>query len=280
MKIRHIWFVILWGIPGSCKSLEQASMSYDFIKDYKKNERVYKGLKPRILFTNQRLNKDLICKKLKLSSEWFDLHYRYWRRPEEWRYCDRKDCWLTAKEGVLHDIHDIDLIVDEGALLFPAKDWDLIPGWMLEFLKEHRHRGIRIRMLTQAYEDILVYARRSAKITLFLEKSRFASRDISASLPPVRYIWGFYTVQRISPMLLGNDPRSVLNMKLSPEEMFERYKKAGLVGGKQLHWISRFKTQLYDTTEKVERYEVKREIEHIQVACTHEGVIMFIKRIN
>lgn len=267
------WFIIIWGTPGSGKSLEQARMSYNFLRQYKRTEKKYPKLTHRILVTNQTLNLPFIQKHLKVSDLWMKEHYLFWHQPEQFRYCSRAECARKKTHGELHDLHDVDLIIDEGALLFPADGWSDTPMWMRELLKEHRHNGVRVRMLTQDYADIVIHARRCAKQTYYMEKHWFASRDIAASLPPVPFVYGWYTKQRVDPLLIGNDPKSMLSMKLSPDKVVEQYSQAGLLGWRRYHWISSFKISLYDTTQKVEHFEIVREIEHIEVDCKRPGCV-------
>lgn len=263
------WFILIFAPPGNGKSLEQANLSYKIFKQYKRIEKIYPKLPHRVLLTNQKLNAEYICKKLKVSVEWWIEHYRYWEQPDEIRYCPRKNCFKG--EGV-HKNHDVDLFCDEGSTLFPATAkgaTDDMPLWMKKFISQHRHNGIRIVLLTQDFMGINITARRCLWDSFYMHKVT-GSRDISATLPPVNFIWGWYSKQRISPDLMKSDSNAVLiDLKMAGEEKKKALEDLKLVGVPSLHWIGRHKCKLYDTQQDVAEIEIKREIEHIEVRCKH-----------
>lgn len=263
------WFIIIFAPPGNGKSLEQARLSYQILREYQYIEHQYPNLKHRYLFTNQILNKSYICKKLKLTSEWYDAHVLFWEQPNQLRYCPIKNCW----KGVgLHKLHDCDLSCDEGATLFPATskgNTDDMPLWMKKLIAQHRHNGIRIILLTQDFMGINISARRCVWDAYYMHKI-IGSRDISATLPPPKFIWGWYTKQKISPDLIKADSNSVIiDIQMAGEEKKKALKDLKLIGHKSIFWIGKHKCSLYDTTQDVKEMEIKREIEHIEVKCLH-----------
>lgn len=267
--LKSKWFILIFAPPGNGKSLEQANLSYKVLRQYKRVEKKFPELPHRILMTNQRLNKAYIIKKLKLTEEWWNEHYLYWEQPEQIRYCLRQNCFKT--QGV-HKAHDIDLFCDEGSTLFPATAkgaTDDMPLWMKKYIAQHRHNGIRIVLLTQDFMGINITARRCLWDSYYMHKV-IGSRDISATLPPVKFIWGIYEKQRISPELMRSDSNSILvELKMADEKKKKALNELKLVGIPSIHWIGRHKCNLYDTTQDVAEIEIKREIEHIEVKCKH-----------
>lgn len=272
------WFIIIFAPPGHGKSIEQAKLAYKLIREYYKLEKKYPKLPHRYLLTNQPLSQKIKFKFLKrwrkenLFVEAFNNgHLRFWNQPEELRYCPIMNCW---KDKLPHPIHDCDLFCDEGATLFPATGkgtTDDMPIWMKTLISQHRHRSIRIVLLTQDFMGINITARRCCWEALVMEK-RFGSRDPSPSLPPVKWIWGIYTTRKIDPDLARRDAAEIkLIIKADSKKGSEDERKEAmrLIGMARPHWISRFKCSLYDTLGDVRELQIKREIEHIEVPCSH-----------
>jgi len=271
-QVLPYWFVLIFAPPGNGKSLEQARLSDKVFTEYHRMEKRYPTLPHRILMSNQRLNE-----KLTHTEGHEHGHYMYWEAPEELRYCPRKDCW---KGALTHINHDVDIFVDEGSTLFPADDWASTPIWLRKLWAQHRHNGIRIVMLTQDFQAIDINCRRMLWQAYYMKKV-IGSRDISATLPPLvpwtitnflnpwkSVVWGVYTKRRFDPIVMKNDPLSMLTLQLS-EKKNEDMQKLRLVGSAELHLITWFKVSLYDTTQNVKEVEPIREIDHIQVACKH-----------
>lgn len=272
------WFIIIFAPPGNGKSLEQARLSYRLIKEYYHIEKKYPNLPPRFLYTNQLLASHIEFRFPKLGRKdphIFERAYsegklRYWEHPEQLRYCPVKDCW---KDKGTHPLHDCDLFCDEGATLFPATAkgaHDDMPLWLKKLITQHRHNGIRIVLLTQDFMGINITTRRCVWEAWLMEKA-IGSRDPTPSLPPIKFIWGWYTKRRIAPELIHKDATDIrITLKLEKERTDE-LQKVKLVGFPKFDWISRFKCSLYDTTQNVKEYIVKREVEHIEAPCTHAG---------
>lgn len=265
------WFIIIFAPPGQGKSIEQARLSEKTLQEYAWIEKHYKKLPHRLLATNQALDLDYIAKENNFDLHWVHEHYLFWQQPEEIRYCPRKECW---KGSQVHEIHDIDLFCDEGATLFPATSKgadDDLPMWLKKFITQHRHNGIRIVLLSIDFMGINILARRCVWDAWYMRKI-IGSRDPSPTLPPINWIWGLYSQQRISPELIKANANSVLlDLKLSGEKKREAMQDLKLIGGTQWHLITRHKCKLYDTTQNVAAIDIKREIEHISVACKHPG---------
>lgn len=272
-QVLKYWFILIFAKPGNGKSLEQARLSEKVLREYHKTEKRYPTLKKRVLMTNQILN------KLITDTEIEHGHLKYWEEPEEFRYCPRNVCWRAIEKNgipVPHRNHDVDIFVDEGSTLFPADKWADTPIWLRKMFAQHRHNGIRFVMLTQDFKGIDINARRMIWQAYFMKKE-MGSRDISPTLPalhewsllnPFNSVWGFYSKQRIDPQVMEMDPMTLLTLKLN-EKKADDYAELKLVGNKEYHLITWHKVNLYDTTQDVKEYEVKREIEHIEVKCNH-----------
>jgi len=259
------WFVIIFAPPGNGKSLEQARLSYKLLKEYYKNEKRYPELKPRYLYTNQILNPEvpLIAQALK------DNKLRYWNSADQLRYCTTPDCWLGKDT---HILHDCDLFCDEGATLFPATgkgNDDDMPMWLKKLIAQHRHNSVRIVLLTQDFMGVNISARRCCWEAWMMEKL-IGSRDPSPSLPPIRRVWGIYSQRRIDPDMVRKD---VVELRLTiktDKGRKEDLEKLKLIRAPRWHLITKFKCSLFDTTQNVKEFEVRRELEHIEVKCGHK----------
>jgi len=264
------WNILIFAPPGNGKSLEQARLSEETLKEYRWIEKHYPKLPTRYLLTNQKLNKEYICKENKFSSEWFDAHVRLWEDAEELKYCHRENCF-KGKE--IHKLHDCDLFCDEGATLFPATAKgadDDMPMWLKKLIAQHRHNGIRILILTQDFMQINIAERRCLWQSFYMHKI-LGSRDISPTLPPVKFIWGIYSKRMIDPELMKKDFSSILiNIRTADDEKKKIMEELKLIGRPKLYWIGKHKCSLYDTTQDVKEYEIRRTIEHIEVPCKHK----------
>lgn len=275
------WFIIIFAPPGQGKSIEGAKLSYKLINEYYRLEKVYKKLyakniiRKRYLFTNQFLTENIRYrvfrwKNKKLFTDAItDGHLRYWTTPNELKFCPIKECWKSTK---LHPLHDCDIFCDEGMKIFPATakgGADDLELWQKDLIILHRHRGIRIVLFTQDFMGINITARRCAWEAWAMEK-KWGSRDPSPSLPPIRWIWGFYVTRKIDPDLARQDAADVrLMIKVEDQKTSEEKEniKMQLVGAPRLHWISRFKVSLYDTTQEVQSKNREYEVRHIWVRC-------------
>lgn len=283
------WFVIIFAPPGNCKSLEENRIIYKLLREYYRIEKRYKKylddglMHPRFIFANEPLTENIQYRFLRKrrDPQFFlkaiqDGHLRFWKQPEDIRYCPlRENCWkvLEGKANAIHDLHDCDLFCGEGATLFPAtmkNASDDMPLWMKTLIAQHRHRSIRVVLLTQDFMGINIAARRCTWEAWAMEK-KFGSRDPSPSLPPIRFIWGIYIKRKIDPDLVRKEAADVrlLIKTEAGKKSDEKNEKMKLVGRPQLHWISRFKCSLFDTLAKIEELKIIREVEHIEVACHH-----------
>lgn len=269
------WFIIIYARPGNCKSLEQARITYYLFREYRRTEKRYPHLRRRYVLTNQVLNPVVVEPEQALG------HYYQWDKPEDFRYCKRKEsCWKVVEEGIpaLHRLHDCDLMIDEGSTIFPADGWQDQPMWLRKLWSQHRHNGIRIVMLTQDFKGIDVNIRRMCGASYRMRKL-IGSRDISPTLPalsrwtiwnllhPFRsVIWGVYYRWRIDPSLMEADTKAQLILEVNQKER-EKMQKIRLVGIPTFHFITWWKVNLFDTTQDVREFKYSLELEHIEAEC-------------
>lgn len=248
------WFIIIYAPPGNCKSIEQARLSEKLVKEYYKIQKRYPFLRRRYLFTNQELN---------LSNKWFKKAYaegllRFWKEPDQLRYCATPKCFLGDS---LHKLHDCDIFCDEGATIFPAtgrSSGDDMKPWQRELCTLHRHYSVRIVLLTVDFMAINITARRVAWDAWMMTKV-IGSRDPSPSLPPIKFIWGIYNQRRIDVDLLKKDAIEVRLIVKESDKTTENsqeetkrtiYERIKMIGKPRLHLITRHKCSLYDTLQK------------------------------
>lgn len=267
------WFILIFARPGNCKSLEQARMTYYTFQEYHDTEKRYPELKKRLVYTNARLNDEVT------QYEYSHNHLVYWDKPDDFRWCRREDCWHGSH---VHPLHDVDLFIDEGSTLFPADKYADTPYWLRKMWSQHRHRGIRIVMLTQDYKGVDINCRRMVWQAYWMRK-RIGSRDISPTLPalypwsfwnmlnPFRsVVWGVYTKQPLDPSMLEENSDLVLRVEMDKKKKsanVENLREMDFVGRPEVHFITWWKTQLYDTTADIKEFEHKVEYAHIEGKC-------------
>ena len=275
------WFVLIFAPPGNCKSLEQASFSIRLFNEYHATEKKHPELPKRILMTNQKLAPEIAKREEEHG------HYLYWEDPMQLRYCPRKgDCFKCKPDDpdsvpspAVHELHDVDLSIDEGATLFPSDGWTDTPMWLRKMWAQHRHNGIRILMLTQDYNGIDINCRRMLWDSFYMRKI-LGSRDISPTLPALypwtianvlnpykSTVWGIYSKRRIDPTLMKSQATTILVDIKTNDDKRKAYQELKLLGAPSLHLITWKKCHFYDTTQNVKEYEVPLEIEHIEATC-------------
>lgn len=270
------WFILIFGTPGQGKSIHQAYMSYRVLKEFYITEKRYPQLEKRILYTNQVLNYETLLKRYfwyfrgwffpflfpwrtKFSKKFLDDHIVNWKQIDEFRYCKRQACWRGT---TLHNIHDVDIFIDEGGRLFPPERWKDTEQWIRDLWTEHRKYGIRFLVLTLDFNMMDINARRPTWRVYFMEKW-MGSRDPSPTLPPLRkwtiknfitprvnVVWGIYTLREFSPLVVKLDTLAVLTVQTS-EEKSKIYEDLNLMKPPVPYLITWFKCSLYDTAQEI-----------------------------
>jgi len=174
--------------PGGGKSLFQAWLiRYFLTKEYPRRRRQYPDLPDRYVLTNAHV--------LPPKKE-FMLDVKYWNEASDLKFCHRANCFKDKKA---HMIHDCDVFIDEIANILPAEDWSLTPYWLRDLFSQHRKRGLRIFYASQDYKGyVITHVRRMTKV-VYMPYIIFKSRDLTASLPPPRFVHGLVFVPQYDP---------------------------------------------------------------------------------
>lgn len=224
------WIHFTYGRPGEGKSLDTAKTSLELLEEYKKIEKKYPKLPKRKLWTNMRLSKEL-------EKEYLNKKLFYWENPKQ-----------------LYNVKDVDIIWDEIARHLPSDKWGDTPDELRTLFAQHRKRGIRIFANTQDFKAVDINFRRMIGKAYKLKKI-IGSRDISATLPPVKYIWGI-----------------ILKRQFEPEELEEKEleKAKTIYALPEIIFIRKKYIKAYDTTQEIPRYQTD-ELDHIEKKCKKCG---------
>jgi len=235
------WVQLVWARPGNGKSLDSAKTVLRLFRTYRYLGKRYPKLPQRALMSNLKLSSAI--EKQHLGKDLF-----YWENPRQLQYCSRKPCF---KSKVKHSLHDVDLVIDEISNYCPADGWRDLPRWLRKLFAQHRHRGIRIYANTQDYAMVDINFRRMVARAYRVTKI-FGSRDISATLPPVRFVWGLILKRAFDPVHLEHE--GVNSPKLESQ------------GYPQIIWLTKKLIQVYDTTQDLPEWS-PNSLEHIERKC-------------
>lgn len=219
------------GAKGSGKSLFGAKLISSLIDEYKKTERKYPTLSKRAIYSNSKL-------ALSIEKQELGKHLHYWENYRQ-----------------LYTVRNADIYWDEIAKDIPNDSWKDTPRELRQVFSHCRKRGNRIFANCQNIKDADINFKRQIDYLYRLRKW-FGSRDISASLPPVKRVWGLmsltcYDVQKV----LAQDDFDLVKPKtFFPSFMVLRKKYV----------------DLYDTTAEIPPFRPD-ELEHIVYSCKHPG---------
>lgn len=239
------WCNLTWAKPGQGKTLDAARLALDLFDEYRKTEKKYPSLPRRILYSNIRFARDI--------EQRHGDHLYSWESPQELRWCYREHCWQGEEK---HTLHDVDLVIDEIANYFPADGWKDMPRWLRKMFAQHRHRGIRIFANTQDYKAVDISFRRMVGTAYKLRKW-FGSRDISATLPPPKHLFGVIIKRRFDPEQIEYEGSVSPNLEQEDE---------GLFGWPQWFFITKRLVSVYDTTQDLREWSPD-QMEHREVKC-------------
>jgi len=271
---------IRYGDKGSGKSLLGAIDQFNFLQEYVETEAKYPQLPHRILFTSEKLNKEI--EKEHLGKRLF-----YWSDPKQLKYCPRPDCWKKNEDlsvyGIdyehqnnpnkRHPCHDLDIYWSEIGRHLGADRSKDTPYWLKDLFAFCRKRGNRILMDTQVYEDISIAIRRQVGHATLCIKT-MGSNDLTATQPPpvkwtiknlfnpkVKVIWGIIKEYEFDPKLL--------EWERNPEEREKIQKENG--GKIRTEFIRKKWIDLYDTKFNIPPY--KAGLEHVETWCEDQDCI-------
>jgi len=235
-NFRGLQQYLFYGDKGNGKSLLMTYLADYLFFEYARTWKKYgTKVKPRALFSSMKFNKIVEDKHLGK-----DLYY-----------------WSSPKQ--LYDLRNVDIIWDEIGKDLPASSWADTPKDLRQVFSHLRKRGNRLFANTQIYNDIDISFRRQVDHTYRMYKF-CGSPDISASLPPVKYIWGLI-------LLFEMDKNSLENESDETKQKL-RYKWAlprALFIEKQL-------IDMYDTTMEIPAFR-PTDLQHIEYKCPQCGKV-------
>jgi len=160
--------------------------------------------------------------------------------------------WVNLDD--LIKVDNADIFIDEIGAIFPNDGWKDTPLESRRFFAQHRKRGIEIYANTQDFAMIDINARRMMSHVYHATKI-FGSRDISATKPPPKFVFGLIAVTEIENF------RTALT---ASERKF-------IAGFPNFFWLDRDLVDIYDTTEDIKGagYAPMR---HIVRYCERHGL--------
>jgi len=227
--------VIFTGLPGSGKSYKLGQTVVEILY---RNRRFHERElvkwrtagdidapepKPRLVHTNLQL-------KGPVEQE-FAGYFVYWKDLRQ----------LTA-------LRDCDVVIDEVATYFDARLWETLSLEMRQWLAQHRKFGIEIYGTSQDFAQVDKAFRRLTSDLLFLYKL-VGSRDISATRPAPKYIWGLSLVRTLDPTVY--------------DEQKSKFKASGIPS---FMLITRAGTEIFDTRAEV-KLSSALPLKHIEKEC-------------
>jgi len=213
--------VIFSGLPGSGKSYKLGKTTVDVL--YRNRKYHEKGGAKRILWTNLKLSSEV-------ESE-FAGYFEYWTELRQ-----------------LTPLRDCDVVIDEVGTYFDARLWETLSLEMRRWLNQHRKFGIEIYGTAQDFAQVDKAFRRLTSDLLYLTKLA-GSRDISATKPPPRFIWGIVLVRHLDPTVY--------------DEQESKFATGGIPG---FMLLTRQGTQIFDTRAEVKLSAALPKM-HVEYVC-------------
>jgi len=214
--------VIFTGLPGSGKSYKLGKTVVDLLYTNKRIHEKTKTVK-RMLYTNLQLSKAV--------EHEFQGYFEYWTELRQ----------LTS-------LRDADVIIDEVGTYFDSRLWETLSLEMRRWLSQHRKFGVQIFGTAQDFAQVDKAFRRLTSDLLYLTKL-VGSRDISATKPPPRFIWGVCLVRYLDPTVYD-----------------EQKSKFGSAGLPKFMFITREGVSLFDTRAEV-KLSGALPLKHLEKAC-------------
>jgi len=221
---------IFTGLPGSGKSYKAGKTVIEVL--YRNRKYHQKRLltdplaEPRLLWTNLKLSEEVEVE--------FAGYVRYWSDLRQ-----------------LTPLRDADVMIDEVATYFDARLWETLSLEMRRWLAQHRKFGIEIYGTSQDFAQVDKAFRRLTSDLLYLTKV-VGSRDISATRPPPRFIWGIVLVRELDPTRY-DEQKSKFEASGIPKFMF----------------ITRKGTEMFDTRAEV-KLSSALPLKHLEKVCEND----------
>jgi len=155
-------FEVVEGAPGQGKSLYTAQVALNLLRRNKKW--AAKGFPRRQLASNMKFSPQFEHQAAGFLTYWTDT---------------REIC----------EMRDVDILWDEIATELDSRNWQNLTVELKRFLSQYRKRGVDIYANTQDFS--MVDARARLMITSVQTLSKIiGSRDLSATKPPPKTVWG------------------------------------------------------------------------------------------
>jgi len=213
--------VIFTGLPGSGKSYKLGRTVVEIL--YRNKKFYEKSGTRRMVITNLKL--------ASIVEDEFVGFFKYWSDLRE-----------------LTPLRDCDVVIDEVATYFDARLWETLSLEMRRWLAQHRKFGIEIYGTSQDFAQVDKAFRRLTSDLLYLTKLT-GSRDISASRPPPKFIWGVSLVRELDPTVYD-----------------EQKSKFAATGIPKFMFITRKGTEIFDTRAEVKLSDAL-PMKHINKVC-------------
>lgn len=227
--------VIFTGLPGSGKSYKLGrtvvNLLYRNKKEYERkidahwNSKLLLGKEPekRVVWTNLQLSQEVDTEFRGFVKYWTDLRQ------------------LTL-------LRDCEVIIDEVGTYFDARLWETLSLEMRRWLSQHRKFGIEIYGTAQDFAQVDKAFRRLTSNLLYLSKIT-GSRDISATKPPPKFIWGLVLVRELDPQVY--------------DELKSKFAATGLP---KFMLITRQGTEIFNTRAEV-KLSSALPLKHLEKEC-------------
>jgi len=218
---------IFTGLPGSGKSYKLGKTVLDLLhrnrKAYQTALKAGRQAQKRMLWTNLQLSDEV-------NSEYSD-YIAYWRDLRQ-----------------LTPLRDVDVIIDEVATYFDARLWETLSLEMRRWLAQHRKFGIEIYGTSQDFAQVDKAFRRLTSDLLYMTKL-LGSRDISATKPPPKFVWGIVLIRTLDATTY--------------DEQKSKFQSNGIP---RFMTINKTGTRVFDTRAEVSLSSAL-PMKHIQKAC-------------
>jgi len=223
-------FHIYTGRAGSGKSL---SMAEQLVFVLKRNYKFFKRTQViRPIYSNLRINQDIID------------HYKIiYDTPEQGEFLKY---YIDSDE--LLDIKNADVFIDEIGTYFDAQEYKNMSPQLKRWIQQHRKRGVEIWATAQDFAQLDKSFRRLTD-TVYYNVKLIGSRDVSATKPPPKYIWGISLVRHLDPTVYD-----------------EQKSKFAANGFPSFMFITREGTEVFNTRAEV-RLSNALPLKHIMKEC-------------
>jgi len=172
------------------------------------------------------------------------------------KYANRLFYWKIPQQMIFEDYpvnnikrKNFDCFWDEMAVEIPSDKWKDTDPAIRKFFAQHRKRGIEIFGNTQDYMMLDINARRMAT-KVYETHKLVGTRDPSATLPPLKIIWGIIAQWQLDKKCIRVDDMDRRHIGVLPEFIS----------------ISKKLTSIYDTTEDIDKAE-KTKLQHVELEC-------------